>query len=169
MKTFETNSHWFVHCHKSVKIHVQCLSIHLDIVHLAKTSEYYSLYTIGKIRSKEFSCNAEDTGLIPGWRRSTGKGNINPLQCSCLGNPMDREAWSATLHGVTKSWIGLSNYTTKTMHISLPLESPSHHPPSHLSRSSQTPSWASCATQQLRTSYLFHTWWCIYCHCYTLD
>ena len=41
--------------------------------------------------------------------RSLGEGNGNPLQYSCLGNPMDREAWQATVHGVEKSWIQLSN------------------------------------------------------------
>ena len=39
----------------------------------------------------------------------TGEGNGNPLQYSCLGNPMDRGAWQATVHGVAKSWIGLSD------------------------------------------------------------
>ena len=38
-----------------------------------------------------------------------GEGNGNPLQCSCLKNPMDRGAWWATVHGVTKSWTGLSD------------------------------------------------------------
>ena len=38
-----------------------------------------------------------------------GEGNGNPLQCSCLENPMDRGAWRATVHGVTKSWTWLSN------------------------------------------------------------
>ena len=44
-----------------------------------------------------------DTCLIPEWGRSPGKRNGNPVQYSCLENPMDREAWQATLHGVTKS------------------------------------------------------------------
>ena len=47
--------------------------------------------------------NAEDVGMIPGCRRSPGRGNGNPLQYSCLESPMDREAWQATLHGITKS------------------------------------------------------------------
>ena len=46
--------------------------------------------------------NAEDMGSIPGLERSTGEGNGNPLQYSCLGNPMDREAWWATVYGVAK-------------------------------------------------------------------
>jgi len=40
---------------------------------------------------------------MPGLGRSSGKGNGNPLQCSCLENPMDGESWQATVHGVTKS------------------------------------------------------------------
>ena len=52
---------------------------------------------------KESACNAGDPGLIPGWGRSPGEGNGNPLQHSCLENPMDRGAWQATVHGVAKS------------------------------------------------------------------
>ena len=47
--------------------------------------------------------NARDTDTIPALERSAGEGNGNPLQYSCLGNPMDRGAWQATVHGVTKS------------------------------------------------------------------
>ena len=45
-----------------------------------------------------------DVGLIPGLGRSPGEGNGNPLQYACLGNPMARGAWRATVHGVVKSW-----------------------------------------------------------------
>ena len=48
---------------------------------------------------KESACNAEDPGLIPGPGRSPGEGNGNPLQYSCLENPMDRGCWHATAHG----------------------------------------------------------------------
>ena len=51
---------------------------------------------------KEFAYSVGDTGSIPGLRRSPGEGNGNPLQYSCLENPMDRGAWRATVHGVTK-------------------------------------------------------------------
>jgi len=47
--------------------------------------------------------NAGEAGSIPGSGRSPGEGNGNPLQYSCLENPMDRGAWWATVHGVTKS------------------------------------------------------------------
>ena len=61
------------------------------------------------ISGKESACNAGDLGLIAGSGRSPGEGNGNPLQYSCLENPMDREAWQTTVRGVTKSWTGLSD------------------------------------------------------------
>ena len=54
--------------------------------------------------------NAGDPGSIPGSGRSPGEGNGNPLQYSCLENPMDRAAWSATVHGVAKSRTRLSDF-----------------------------------------------------------
>ena len=54
--------------------------------------------------SKESACNAGDPDSIPGLDRFLGEGNGNPFQYSCLENPMDREAWWAMVHGVTKSW-----------------------------------------------------------------
>ena len=57
---------------------------------------------------KNLPANAGDTGSIPGSGRSPGGGNGNPLQYSFLENPMDRRAWWATVHGVTKSQTGLS-------------------------------------------------------------
>ena len=50
---------------------------------------------------KNLPINAGDAGSILGWERSPGKGNGNPLQYSCLGNPIDREALWATVHRVT--------------------------------------------------------------------
>ena len=55
--------------------------------------------------------NAGDPGPIPGLGRSPGEGNGNPLQYSCLENPMDGEAWQATVHGVAKSQTSLSVIT----------------------------------------------------------
>ena len=48
-------------------------------------------------------CNTGDPASIPGWGRSPGEGNGNPLQFSGLDNPMDRGAWRAAVHGVAKS------------------------------------------------------------------
>ena len=53
---------------------------------------------------KESACNAGDPGSIPGSGRSAGEGNCYPLHYSGLENSMDRGAWQATVHGVTKSW-----------------------------------------------------------------
>ena len=58
---------------------------------------------------KESFCNVGDLGSIPGWGRSSGGGTDNPLQYSCLENPMDRGAWLAIVHGVTKSQTQLSD------------------------------------------------------------
>ena len=61
---------------------------------------------------KESACNAGDTGQIPRSRRSPGKEMGNPLQYSWLENSMDRGAWWATVHGVTKSQTWLSSSAT---------------------------------------------------------
>ena len=45
-----------------------------------------------------------DTGSIPGLGKSRGGGHGNPLQCSCLGNPMDRRVWHSTVHSIAESW-----------------------------------------------------------------
>ena len=59
---------------------------------------------------KESACDMGDLGSIPGLARSPGERNGNPLQYSSLENSMDRGAWQATVHGVTKSWTWLSNF-----------------------------------------------------------
>ena len=51
---------------------------------------------------KNWPATLADSGLIPQSGRSPGEGNDNPLWYSCLGNPMDREAWQATVHEVAK-------------------------------------------------------------------
>ena len=58
---------------------------------------------------KESACNAGDLGWVPGWGRSPGEENDNPLQYSCLKNSTDRGAWQATVYGVAKSRAQLSN------------------------------------------------------------
>ena len=57
----------------------------------------------GSSDGKESACNAGDPGSIPGLRRSPGGGHGHPLQYFCQENSMDRGAWQATVHGVTKS------------------------------------------------------------------
>ena len=57
---------------------------------------------------EESAYNAGDPGSILGLGRSSGEGNGNPLQYSCLENPMDRESWQATVPGIPKSWTQLT-------------------------------------------------------------
>ena len=69
----------------------------------------------GRSDSKEFTCNAGDLGSVPGLGRAPGEGNGNPLQYSCLENPMKRGAWWATHHGVAKSQTQLNDFTSDTV------------------------------------------------------
>ena len=70
-------------------------------------TEFVSMLTLttvpGGSKGTESACSMGDPGLISGSGRSPGGGNGNSLQCSCLGNPMDRGAWWATVRGVAKS------------------------------------------------------------------
>ena len=80
------------------------LIIYIIIVYIY---EYILLYSINNglpwcLRGKESACKAGDPGSIPGLGRSPGEGNGNPLQYSCLKNPMDRGAWWAMVHRLTK-------------------------------------------------------------------
>ena len=61
---------------------------------------------------KASASNTGDLGSIPGSGRSPGEGTGNPLQYSCLENPMDGGIWWATVHGVANSWTRLSDLTT---------------------------------------------------------
>ena len=86
-------------------------------MHVYKIIDYYMSYIVGVYcfeidyyicfpdgsMIKNLLANAGYMDVIPGMRRLPGEGNGNPLQYSCLGNPMDRGAWQATVHGVTKS------------------------------------------------------------------
>ena len=65
----------------------------------------------GSLEVKASACNAGDLGSIPGLGSSPGEANGNPLQDSCLENPMDRGAWLAIVHGVAKSQTRLSDFT----------------------------------------------------------
>ena len=59
--------------------------------------------------NKESAYNVGDLGSVSGLGKSSGKGTGNPLQYSCLENPMDRGAWQATVHGVTRVRHNLAN------------------------------------------------------------
>ena len=70
---------------------------------------------LGSTSDKEPPANAgniRDAGSILELGRSPGGGHVNPLQYSCLENPMDRRSWWATVHGVTKSWTQLKRLST---------------------------------------------------------
>ena len=69
----------------------------------------------------------ESQGSIPGSGRFPGVGNGNPLQCSCLENPMKREAWWVTVHRVAKSWtqLSMSTHTNQTVCLAQPGLTPS--------------------------------------------
>ena len=80
--------------------------IQYTIYSLVCIFEYIFVYTDfpgGSVVKKNRPANAGDTGSIPGSRRPSVGRNGSPLQYSCLGNPMDRGAWRATVHGVAES------------------------------------------------------------------
>ena len=90
-------------------------------------TEWLSTHTVIYIRwdsstlpggsdGEEFSCNAGDLDSIPGLGRSPVEGHGNPLQYSCLENPMGRGAWWATAHGVTRSQTRLSDWAEHSTH-----------------------------------------------------
>ena len=64
--------------------------------------KFYLGFHGGSVVKKNLPANVGDMGLIPGLGRSPGEGNGNPLQYSCLENPMDRGAWWATVYWVAK-------------------------------------------------------------------
>ena len=78
--------------------------------HFGKKGPHFKHFSSGS-EDKASACNAGDLGSIPGSGRSPREGNGNPLQYSCLENPMDGGAWWATVHRVAKSPTGLSNFT----------------------------------------------------------
>ena len=70
-------------------------------LHFLSLSFTFMGFPVG-LEGKASACNAGDLGSIPGLGRSPGEGNGKPLQHSCLENPMDRGAWQATVHSVTR-------------------------------------------------------------------
>ena len=86
----------------------KCLAISTTAGHVL---DYYLASFPGGSESKESSCSEGDPGPIPGSGRSPGEENRNPFWYPCLENPVDREAWQATVHGITESQTQLSNFT----------------------------------------------------------
>ena len=84
-------------------------------INLGTTSSFFS----GGSEVKASACNVGDLGSIPGSGKSTGEGNGNPLQYSCLENPMDGGAWWALVHEVAKSRTRLSDFIHSLTHSSL--------------------------------------------------
>ena len=81
----------------------------MQAVHTCTDYRYFylkcpSLGFLGSSAGGESPCNTGDPGSIPGSGSSPGEGNGYPLKYCCLGNPLDRGAWQAIVHGVAKSW-----------------------------------------------------------------
>ena len=97
------------------------------------------------LSGKESACKAGDVGSVPGLARSPGEGKGNPLQYSCLGNPMDRGTWQVTVHGVPKSQVRSSHETTARVPCCTP--SPHADPRISSSPSCSSPASLSCAAR----------------------
>ena len=107
---------WDIECHTLITSSFRFLnncwnSITFTSILLARELSKAQLAFPGSSEVKASACNAGDLGSILGLGRSPGEGNGNPLQYSCLENPMDRGAWWATVHGVAKSQTRLSDFT----------------------------------------------------------
>ena len=97
------------------QITLQKDKIYASIVHVHSNYKSFLIFLIRLPCSsdgKKSACSAGDQGSIPKSVRSSGEGNGNPLQYSCLENPMDRGVWQTTVHGIAKSQTRLSDLTT---------------------------------------------------------
>ena len=94
-------------------------SVHLSASHAFRIQYAFHLFP-GGLDGKVSAYNAGDLGSIPRLERFPGEGNGNPLQYSCLENPMDRGVWWATVHGVTKSQTRLSDLSARLFSSCLP-------------------------------------------------
>ena len=111
----------FQHC----SVHEQFHQTHTKLSKIAKILSCNIKYQIKKPDGgfpggsgvKNQPADAGDRSLIPGWGRSTGEGNGNPFQFSCLENSVDRGAWWATVHGVTKSRTQVTMHTCILNHF----------------------------------------------------
>ena len=87
---------------------LDCLTIAIEII-IGPTKGFPGGSVI-----KNLLVNAGDVGSVPGSGRALGGGNVNPLQSSCLGNPMDSREWRAIVHGVAKSQTRVSTHARPT-------------------------------------------------------
>ena len=92
-------------CFASKPIYIYYILLHLYVIYLFNIHLCLYIGVPGGSVVKNPPANAGDQGSIPGLGRRPGGGNGNPLQYSCLENPMDEGAWWATVHGGHKSWI----------------------------------------------------------------
>ena len=81
-----------------------------------KDTKGFSCGASGKVPACQCRRLLRDMGSTPGSGRSPGEGHGNPLQCSCLENPMDRGTWWATIHRVAKSQTQLKRLSTQRIH-----------------------------------------------------
>ena len=88
-----------------------CIFILYENLDFGSFFPFFTLFMVGSSVGKESACNVGDLGSNPGSGRSPAEGNGNPLQYSCLENPMDGGAWWAAVHGVAKSRTRLSDFT----------------------------------------------------------
>ena len=113
---------------------------------------------------EESACNAGDTGdmgSIPRSERSLREGRGNPLQYSCLENPVDRRAWRTTVHGVTKRWKGLMHTHTHTHTVNSTGKPKTRQGPAHCPQTPQGPPPADPLAQHPEgtpSSLLPHPW-----------
>ena len=90
------HTHTHTHTHCSIMFQSQCYAS-VSVKRASKPKTRCSRGFPGGSDGKESACNVDDLGSIPGSGRLLGEGNDNPLQYSCLENPMDRGAWQATV------------------------------------------------------------------------
>ena len=83
--------------------------------------ETVNIYKHKNVKQEHFKTASRKRVLLLYFTHSCGEGNGNPLQYSCLENPMDRGAWWAPVHGVTKSWTRLSDHTYIHTHTHTPI------------------------------------------------
>ena len=89
-----------------------CCCIKLHFIHFHWSTIFWTSQVVLVVKNLPVNAgDARDMSLIPGRGRSSGVGNGNPLQHTCLKNSMDRGAWCAIVHAVANSWTILSNWT----------------------------------------------------------